>query len=96
MFLQAKMTTKDLKVDQLESSLRSLKQNVKATTLENTALKDRVRKFGFLQEESGMLTAKLAEKTKELERVVAERDQLKTSLEMTQAQVNAVRVCPLK
>ena len=81
------MSERDLKVDRLERSLSSLQENLKVTTTENTTLKDRLRKVGFLHEESGRLTAELNQRTKELEDVVSERDQLKNSLEMTQAQV---------
>ena len=78
---------KDLTMDRLERSLSSLQDKLKVTTMENTTLKDRLRKVGFLQEETGRLTAALNERTKELEDVVAERDELKNSLELTQTQV---------
>lgn len=87
------MSEKDLTVERLEKSLSSLQDKLKVTTTENTTLKDRLRKFGFLQEESGKLTAALNEKTKELEAVVTERDQLKNSLELTQAQVRDSKSC---
>ena len=54
---------------------------------ENATLKYQVHKLGSLQNESGMLAARLAEQQKSLEAISAERDQLKTSLEATQAQV---------
>ena len=82
------MSERDLTVDRLERNLSSLQDKMKATMMENTTLKDRLRKIGFLQEESGRLTAPLNERTKELKEVVAERDQLKNSLELTQAQVS--------
>ena len=78
------MTGKDLTVGRLEKSLSSLQDNLKVTVMENTTFKDRLQKFG---EESDGLTAALNRRTKELEAVVAERDQLKNSLELTQAQV---------
>ena len=81
------MMEKDLTMDRLERSLSSLQGKLKVTTMENTNLKDRLRKVGFLQEESGRLTTALNQRTKELEAVVAERDELKNSLEVTQAQV---------
>ena len=81
------MSERDLTVDRLERTLSSLQDKLKVTMMENTTLKDRLRKVGFLQEESGKLTAELNERTKELQDVVAERDQLKNSLELTQAQV---------
>ena len=81
------MIEKDLTVDRLERSLNSLQDKLKVTTMENVTLKDRLRKVGFLQEESDGLTTALNQKTKELEEVVAERDQLKNSLQLTQTQV---------
>ena len=82
------MSERDLMVDRLERSLSSLQDKMKATMMENTTFKDRLRKIGFLQEESVRLTATLNGRTKELQDVVAERDQLKNSLELTQAQVS--------
>ena len=71
-------------MDRLKRNLSSLQDNLKVTVMENTTFKDRLRKFG---EESDGLTAALIKRTKELEKVVAERGQLKNSLEVTQAQV---------
>ena len=65
------MSERGLTVDRLERSLSSLEDKLKVTMMENVTLKDR------LQEECGKLTATLNERTKELEEVVAERDQLK-------------------
>ena len=85
------MFERDLTVDRLERSLSALQDKLKVTTMENTTLKHRLRKFGFLQEESDRLTAALNERIKELEAVVAERDQLMDCLKMTQAHLD-VRV----
>ena len=87
------MSERDLTVDRLERSLSSLEDKLKVTTMENVTLKDRLRKYGFLLEESGRLTATLNQRTKDLQDVVAERDQLKNSLELTQAQVMSDPIC---
>ena len=78
------MTERDLTMDRLERSLSSLQDKFKVTMTENTTLKSSLLKIG---EESGELTVALNERTTEQEDVVAERDQLKNSLELTQAQV---------
>ena len=78
-------------MDRLERSLSSLQDHLKVTVMENTTLKDRLRKVGFLQEENGRLTAVLNERTKDLEDVVAERDELKNCLKISRAHLD-VRV----
>ena len=76
-----------MKEERLEGNLSSLQEKMRSLVAENAAFKDQIQKLGSLQQESGMLTAKVTGLQKLLETVSAERDQLKSALEATQAQV---------
>ena len=82
-----------MKEERLEGNLSSLQEKMRSLVTENVAFKEQIQKLGTLHHENGMLGAKVAELQALLQAVAAERDQLKSSLEETQAQVQDIWVC---
>ena len=87
LILQAEKEAQYLEHWQTEKTLTSLRDRVKKLTNENAALLDRLRKFGALQLENHQLGTKVAELQGQLEKVSAEREEMKGLLELAQAQV---------
>ena len=87
---------KEGKNQQTEKTLTSLRNQARKLTNENAAMLDRLRKFGALQQDSRQLGSKVAELQGQLEKVSAERDEMKGLLELAQAQVyNILLSCVL-
>ena len=76
--------------EQSENTIKSLSEHVKKLTVENTSLQDRIRKLGFLQNEGRQLSTKVAELQEKLKVVTQEKEEIQSTLEMTQAQVTCV------
>lgn len=76
-----------LKEEQQERTLLSFTEQVRSLTEENTSFRDQLKKFGHLHDEIPELNTNIAVLQQTLQKVERERDDFKSTLETTQAQV---------
>ena len=84
------MSKKDLEHEKSKNTVQSFSSQVKTLTAENESLRKQIVKLGQLQNEGRELSTKISELQEELRVVKEEKEQMKSTLEATQAQVNAV------
>ena len=82
------MSKKDLEHEKSKNTVQSFSSQVKTLTAENESLRKQIVKLGQLQNEGRELSTKISELQEELRVVKEEKEQMKSTLEATQAQVN--------